>query len=49
MKRERNIFKLHEAVLDDNIESVKSCIAEGADVNEENNSGVSPYSLARLS
>lgn len=35
MKRERKIFKLHEAVLDNNAELVKSCIAEGADVNEK--------------
>ena len=46
MKKERKIYKLHEAVLDNNISMVKSCIAEGLDVNEKDENSFTPLHYA---
>ena len=46
MKKERKIFELHEAVLDNNISMVKSRIAEGFDVNENDENSFTPLHYA---
>lgn len=46
MTKEKNLYKLHEAVLDNDIDLVKVCISEGCDVNERDENTYTPLHYA---
>ena len=46
MKKARKIYKLHEAVLDQDLNLVRSCIEEGFDVNEKDENSFTPLHYA---